>query len=107
MDTRLPKNWQEATISDVCYPVSNTFDFKQYKKFIHCDLYTIQETEEYTYLGIEKYLNDVNILCFEWGDKIGDLYESIKKKAGVVYVKMEYMNESVKERKIIIREVES
>ena len=67
--------------------------------FYHFDLYQIQEKEEFKYLRIEKLLKPKNILCFEWGEKAGEIINMLKKRATIVYIKMKYINE--KEREII------
>lgn len=81
--------------------ISPTFViYYEYGNFYHFDLYRIEEKEEFKYLGIEKLLIPGNILCFEWGEKTGEIYESLKNKGKIVYVKMKYITE--KERGIII-----
>ena len=67
-------------------------------KLIHIDLYNIKESQEFKYLGIEKYLKPKNILCFEWGEKAGEIMELLKQKGEIVYVKIKYITE--KEREI-------
>jgi L-threonylcarbamoyladenylate synthase len=73
---------------------------KDFKILIHGDLYNIQDDEEFKNLGLEEYLNDHNLLCLEWGERAGKLYELFKEKAEVINIQMEYINE--KERKISI-----
>lgn len=81
--------------------VSPTFViYYEYGNFYHFDLYQIEDKEEFKYLGIEKLLVPGKILCFEWGEKIGEIYDMIKDKAKIVYVKMDYIND--KERRISI-----
>lgn len=70
-------------------------------KLIHIDLYNIKEPQEFKYLGLDKYLEAKNILCFEWGEKAGEIINRLKKKCEIVYVKMSYVNE--KQRKITIK----
>jgi len=83
--------------------VSPTFViFYEYGNFYHFDLYQIEEKEEFKYLGIEKFLKPGNILCFEWGEKVGEIYDLLKSRGRIVYVKMNYINE--RERKIVINE---
>jgi L-threonylcarbamoyladenylate synthase len=72
------------------------------KIFYHFDLYNLQDKEEFQYLGIEKLLLPGNILCFEWGEKTGEIYETLKSKANVVYVGMRYVSKS--EREIIVND---
>ncbi len=64
------------------------------RKFIHFDLYNIQEKEEFKYLGIENYLKRGNILFFEWGEKVGEIYPLLQKKGKIVHIKIEYIDET-------------
>jgi len=81
--------------------VSPTFViYYEYGNFYHFDLYQIEEKEEFKHLGIEKLLIPGNILCFEWGEKAGEIADLLRSKGKVVYVKMKYVSE--KEREIII-----
>lgn len=75
------------------------YDMKD-NKFVHLDLYNIQEREEFSHLGIEKLLKPGNILAFEWGEKAGEIYELLKNKGKIIYVKIRYLNE--REREIIV-----
>jgi L-threonylcarbamoyladenylate synthase len=78
--------------------VSPTFViYYEYGNFYHLDLYQIEEKEEFKYLGIEKFLKPGNILCFEWGEKAGEIYELLKSKGKIVYVKMRYVDERKRE----------
>lgn len=65
--------------------------------FVHIDLYNIQDKEEFKYLGLEKYLKKRNLLCFEWGEKAGEILNLLKKKGKIVYVMMKYINEKNRE----------
>jgi len=67
-------------------------------KLIHLDLYNVEEKEEFEYLKIEKYLVPGNLLAIEWGEKVGEIFDLLKEKGEIVYVKMSYENE--KERVI-------
>lgn len=72
--------------------------FKIYdSRFIHLDLYNIKENEEFEEIGIEKMLKPGNILCFEWGEKAGEIFNLLKNKAKIIYVKMKYLNEISRE----------
>lgn len=83
--------------------VSPTFVvYYEYGNFYHFDLYQIENREEFKHLGIKKYLKPGNILCFEWGEKAGEIIDLLKSKGKVVYVKMSYVNE--REREIIVNE---
>ncbi len=81
--------------------VSPTFViYYEYGNFFHFDLYQIEDKKEFKYLGIDKLLRPGNILCFEWGEKAGEIYDLLKRKAKIIYVKMEYINGKV--RKILV-----
>jgi tRNA threonylcarbamoyl adenosine modification protein YjeE len=81
--------------------ISPTFVlYYEYGDFYHFDLYQVEDKEELTRLKIDKMLKPGRVLCFEWGEKIGEIYTLVKDKAKVVYVKMEYTQEG--ERKISI-----
>ena len=73
--------------------------FQCFKTLIHVDLYNLESQDEFNYLGLEKYFKKGNILCFEWGEKMGELYEQLKKTGRVIYVKMKYVDK--KKREII------
>ena len=60
------------------------------KMFLHADLYNIEESEEFSHLGIENYLTEGTVICVEWGNRIGPLFEKIKEKSKVVVVEMSY-----------------
>ncbi len=78
--------------------ISPTFViYYEYGSFYHLDLYQIEEKEEFKYLGIEKLLIPGNILCFEWGEKAGEIIDLLKRKGEIIYVKMKYINEKIRE----------
>ena len=82
--------------------ISPTFViYYEYGNFYHFDLYRIEEKEEFKHLGIEKLLVPGNILCFEWGEKAGEIIDLLKEKGNIVYVKMKYIDEKTREIKII------
>jgi L-threonylcarbamoyladenylate synthase len=66
----------------------------------HFDLYQIEDKEEFKHLGIEEFLKTGNILCFEWGEKAGEIFDLLKDRGNIVYVRMRYVNEE--EREIMI-----
>ena len=83
--------------------ISPTFViYYEYGNFYHFDLYRIEEKEEFKHLGIEKLLIPGNILCFEWGEKAGEIFDLLKSKGEIIYIKMKYINE--RERKIIVKD---
>ncbi len=60
------------------------------KRFVHCDLFNIEDPEEFGYLGLEDYLVPGSILFIEWGEKSGALYGALKKKCDIVHVRLAY-----------------
>ncbi len=84
------------------YVIYYEYDIKNshFKKFVHFDLYNIQEAEELKHLGIENYLKRENILVFEWGEKAGEIYEGLRRRAKIVRVRLEYLDE--KSRRVIV-----
>lgn len=82
--------------------ISPTFViYYEYGNFYHFDLYNIENNEEFKHLGLKKILKSGNILCFEWGEKAGEIFELLKNRGEIVYIKMEYVDENT--RKIIIK----
>jgi len=73
------------------------------KKLIHADLFNIEEESEFDYLGLEDYFKKDIVICIEWGEKMGTLFEKLKKNAKVVFIEMEYKNE--KDRVITVNEL--
>ena len=71
------------------------------KKLIHLDLYNIEEKAEFKYLKIDQYLVPGNLLAIEWGGKVGEIFNLLKERGKIVYVKMRYKNE--KERVIEVK----
>lgn len=75
----------------------------QVRQFIHADLYNIEESNEFDHLGIESYLKPQTVVCIEWGNRMGPLFEKIKSLAHVVVVEISYVNEG--ERTISVKEL--
>lgn len=64
------------------------------KTFLHADLYNIEEAEEFSHLGLEEYLKPNTVLCIEWGNRVGPLFEKIKASSKLIYIKIEYIDET-------------
>ncbi|PIU37542.1 tRNA (adenosine(37)-N6)-threonylcarbamoyltransferase complex ATPase subunit type 1 TsaE, partial [Candidatus Roizmanbacteria bacterium CG07_land_8_20_14_0_80_34_15] len=79
------------------YVIYYEYEIKKSKKMIHIDLYNIEDRQEFKHLGLEKYLFPGNILCFEWGEKVGEIINILKGKGQLVYVKMKYVGEKKRE----------
>lgn len=82
------------------YPVKR----ENVNMFLHADLFNIEESEEFTHLGLGNYFKKNTIACIEWGERMGELFEFIKKCSQVILVEMKYQTES--ERSIIVKELE-
>ncbi len=83
--------------------ISPTFViYYQYGNFYHFDLYQIEEGREFDHLGVDEMLRAGNILALEWGEKSGAIYNKLKSKAKIIFIKMSYVNQ--KEREIIVNE---
>ena len=76
-----------------------------FKKFVHVDLYNIEDEEEFEHLGLENYLMSGNIMVIEWGEKLGELYKRFKEKAKVIFIRIIYRNEN--EREIMYKKITS
>lgn len=74
---------------------------KRYQKFVHADLYNIEDEEEFEHLGFEEYMKDGTMMCIEWGEKLGDMYKVLSEKAHVVYIEIKYVGE--KGREVVIK----
>ena len=79
------------------YVIYYEYEIKKSKKMIHIDLYNIEDRQEFKHLGLEKYLFPGNILCLEWGEKVGEIINILKAKGQLVYVKMKYVDEKTRE----------
>jgi len=74
-------------------------------KLVHIDLYNIEEKEEFSDLKLERYFKPNHIICFEWGEKAGEIYERLEKMGQVVFIEMRYISET--EREIIVNKAPS
>ncbi len=79
------------------YVVYYEYEFGRNRRLVHIDLYNIDDKEEFKHLGIERYLRQGNILGIEWGEKAGEIIESLKSKGHVVYVDMKYIDAKTRE----------
>lgn len=89
-------------VTSPTYVISCEYEVKKWglDHLVHFDLFNIEESNEFKYLGLEEYVKPGNILFIEWGEKAGELNDLLKSKGEVIHVGMKYINE--KERKIRI-----
>lgn len=71
--------------------------------FIHADLFNVEETAEFSHLGLDTYFKKPNVICIEWGNKAGALFEDMKKKGKVIDIEIAYTSE--KERSLTVNEL--
>lgn len=74
--------------------------YYEYDHFVHADLYTISDPEEFKPLKLERYLRSGQVLFLEWGERIGDTIDAYKKKAKIIWIHLKHHGE--KERTIHI-----
>lgn len=67
------------------------------RKFVHTDLFNIEDPDEFAHLGLEEYLAPGNIMFIEWGEKAGELYGKLKEKAAVIHIRMRYLTPDERE----------
>lgn len=73
------------------------------KMFLHADLYNIEESGEYTHLGLEQYFKKQTMVCIEWGNRIGPLFDFIKKTSHIVVIEMSYKSET--QRTLTVKDI--
>jgi len=61
--------------------------------FIHCDLFNIEELNEFKHLGLESYFKKGTVLCFEWGEKSKFLLDRYK-EARIIVINMEHKGDT-------------
>lgn len=66
----------------------------------HVDLYNITEKSEFEYLGFEKMIKPKNIICIEWGEKNGEIFDLFDKKTHLILINIEY--DDINRRKIYL-----
>jgi len=64
--------------------------YRHLKKMLHFDLFRLENSEDFKPLHIEKELQAGNLLVFEWGEKLGPVFNLIQNnKASVFLVNFE------------------
>lgn len=88
----------------VIYYEYDIHDIKEllYRTFIHADLYNITDSQDFDNLGLEEYLSKKSVMIFEWGEKLGALYNVFQEHAHVIFVELSHKNET--ERTIEIKQ---
>jgi tRNA threonylcarbamoyladenosine biosynthesis protein TsaE len=67
--------WGE-NLSSPSFTILNEYHIDNSRKFIHADLYRLENTREIDGTGLTDYFYDgISIICIEWGDRIKDNIE--------------------------------
>ena len=70
------------------------------RKLYHYDLYKLQDIEEFEHLGIEEALQPGNVIAIEWSEKSDHISAQLKKKATIITVEINHVDETRREIKI-------
>lgn len=63
-------------LSSPSFTILNEYHIDNTRKFIHADLYRLENAREIDGTGLEDYFYDgISIICIEWGDRIKDNIE--------------------------------
>jgi len=66
---------------------------KSIKQLYHFDLYRLNEIGELKNLKIGRLLKKGNLICIEWGEKVAVMINELRRKAFLIEVRMEYLDE--------------
>ncbi len=69
------------------------YPFGNGRVFVHADLYNVHEPQEFEHLGLGDYLHVGTVMCVEWSDRSGPIYQHICDNARVVQIRIEHVNE--------------
>ena len=68
----------KENLSSPSFTILNEYSIDNWRKFVHADLYRLENTGEINGIGLDDYLyDDISIVCIEWGDKIKDYIEKV------------------------------
>jgi tRNA threonylcarbamoyl adenosine modification protein YjeE len=68
-----------------------------YNKLFHYDLYNIEDDKEFSYLGFQEALKSNNIICLEWGEKLGDNINLFKERGQLYILNIKHLSEEKRE----------
>lgn len=72
-----------------------------YRRIAHFDLYNIEKEEELQYIGLDQYTNSSDIVCIEWGEKLGERFKKLQSIGKVVVVDISSMREGCREIEVL------
>lgn len=70
-------------------------------KMYHCDLYAIEEENEFYYLQIDQMLKPHTVICIEWGEKSAFFLDQLSKKGVVIRIRISYDTQTQRNIEII------
>lgn len=79
------------------YPIPNNPEFRT---FHHFDLYALQEQEELEHIGLWQALKKDSLLCIEWGERLGEHFQTMTTTAHTVLIEIMPRDETIREIKI-------
>ena len=63
-------------LSSPSFTILNEYHINNNRKFIHADLYRLENIKEIDRIGLDDYFYDgISIICVEWGDRVRDYLE--------------------------------
>lgn len=77
---------------------------KTIKKLLHFDLYRLEEEADFAPLQIDQELKPGNLLVFEWGQKLGSIFNLIQKQKALTFL-VDLKEISIKKRAINIYQI--
>ncbi len=79
-------------------------DYPDLERFVHFDLYNIEDEKEFEYFRIQDFAKKGVIVAIEWGERIAGVIDELKRKVKIVYIRFSYEDE--KKRRIKIFQVD-
>lgn len=86
-------------LSSPSFTILNLYNLKGGKKFVHADLYRLDNIDEILNTGLQEYIYDKKAIVFiEWGDRIQDYL-----KAPYIDIGFEYLLTDDQSRKLVFK----
>ena len=58
----------KENLSSPSFIILSEYSIDNWRKFVHADLYRLENTDEINGIGLDDYLyDDISIICIEWG----------------------------------------
>jgi len=86
-------------ISSPSFTILNLYSIKGGRKFVHADLYRLDNIDEVLNTGLQDYIYDKNAMVFiEWGDRVLDYF-----KTPYIEIGFEYLLSDEQARKLVFK----